>query len=496
MVESIIQAWILAFDIEVLMFILIGAMLGLLVGVFPGLGGTFLLAVLLPFTYNLSLENAIGLLIGAQSVTATGGSISAILIGVPGTPTNLATVFDGYPMARKGLANQALAASLVSSVLGGLIGAICLAILIPFIAPVVLAFGPAEFFSLALIGLILLSSMGEENTLKSVVAGLLGILLSFVGLELSSGVTRYTFGFTYLLDGINMIPVFLGFFAIAEMLHLSFGKGSKINQNEDITVGKITLRNIMQVLKHKLLILRSALIGVFIGIIPGVGGELANVLSYGLATKSKKRNADDASFGKGRIEGVIAPESANNAKEGGALATTMLFGIPGSSSMAILIVALYILGITPGKEMVSTNLHITYLMVFVVVIANILAAAVAFGLSKYLAKITDIDISIIIPVIISVALFGGYMVHQNITDVFATALFGLIGFLFMKFGFSRITFVIGFVLGDIIEKNLLLAHSLYGSSMISRPITLILIMICILMIFYPYVKRFLPKWNK
>lgn len=486
--SSLAIGFIKAVDPSILPFLLLGIVLGLSIGMAPGLGGNFALAVLLPFIYGMEPHQAIAFLLGAHSVVATGGSVTAILCNTPGTGMNAATLLDGFPMTRQGQAGRALGSALAASGLGGVIGAAFLALLIPVLRPVILAFSTPEFFMLTMLGLCFVGSLGGKNPTRGLIAGGLGVILSLIGYEPVTGVVRYNFGSLYLYDGLKLVPVTLGLFAVAEMFELAM-KGGRLARQEG--PGRTTgIRDgVMDVFRHWGLFIRCSLLGAFIGAIPGLGGEVATFLAYGHARQTSRY---PEKFGTGVVEGVIAPEAANNAKEGGAILPTVGFGIPGSSSMAILLGAFMIMGVSPGPNMLNQNLDLIYNMVAVLVVANLIGAGICLFLSRYLVRITLISGEILVPIILALVSLGAYALNLNLWDVVVALVFGLIGYLFRLFDFSRPALLVGFVLGHIIELNLHLSIQMFGPFFVlQRPIAVLLLVVLILTVLPRHVWGFL-----
>jgi TctA family transporter len=487
MIEALTQGLLNILVWPVPLYMLGGILIGLFFGAVPGLGGNFTLAVLIPFIYGMDPIMGMAFLLGAHAPVATGGSITAILLNTPGTGMNAATTFDGFPMTQQGRAGEALGTALTSSAVGGVFGAFILALSLPVMRQLVLAFGPPEFFMMAMLGIAFIAVVGGGSLFKSLIAGLFGLLISLIGYDPITGIVRFNFGTMYLYDGIDLVPVVIGLFAIAEMIHLGV-KGGNIQGDVKEAEGGV-LRGIKGVFKNWWLTLRSSVIGTVIGMIPGLGGDVACFLAYGHAVQSSK---NPEKFGTGFVDGVIAPESANNAKEGGALIPTVGFGIPGSSGMAILLGAFLIMGIVPGPEMLTEKLDLTFTMVWIIAIANVVGAAIALGLSKYVAKIAQVRGSVLIPVVCVVGLMGAYAVESNFGDVVMAMLFGVIGYQMRKYGFSRAVLIIGLVLGEIAERNLQLSLMLYKGSFIFRPITMALLLAAVATVIMPFVRKKKP----
>jgi len=487
MVDALFAGLMIVLSWPTIAYMIVGVIIGLFLGVLPGIGGPVILALLLPFAFTMGKVEALTFLLSAHAVGVTGGSVTAILFGVPGTGTNAATVLDGYPLARKGEAGRAIGAALAASAVGGVIGAFTLAALIPVLRPLVLSFSPAEFLMLSVMGLTFLTALSEGNSLKAAISGLLGLLFSFVGEETIMGTKRFTFGQMYLWDGVKLVPAVVGLFAVAEMVAL-LAEGGAIARNGSISWRGGPVSGILEVFKKWFLVLRCSIIGIVVGIVPGLGGDVACFLAYGHGAQTTR---EKEKFGEGNIDGVIAPESANNAKEGGALVPTIGFGIPGSAGMAVLLGALMMIGLTPGKELLQSNLDITFSLVWMVALANILAALFMLIVTPSLAKLTVIDGSILAPGVLVVAFIGAYLSSESLGDVLCALLIGMLGYGMKRYGYSRATFVLGLVLGKIVEQNLFLSLRIYEGPgfLISRRITFVLFVLCILILLFPLFRR-------
>jgi len=484
MLDAAMQGLIGLADPTTLLWMIVGVVLGLMFGAMPGLGGTTFMAILVPLTFSMTSQQAIALLIGGHSAIMFGGSISAILINTPGTGQNVATTFDGYPLTQQGRAGEALGASATASAMGGIVGALVLVGFLPILRKVVLAFGPPEFFMMCLFGICVLASISKGSLLKGLIAMVVGLLLSFIGMDIMTGETRCTFGILYLWDGINFIPAIIGLFAIAEAMDLAM-KGGTIAKIKDISrVGRGVGKGVKAVFKHWFLTVRSAIFGTIIGIIPGMGGTIANVFAYSQAAATSKH---PEKFGTGVIEGVIAPEAANDAKDGGALVPTLAFGIPGSEAMAILLGAFLIHGLVPGPEMLTKHLDLTFLMVFAIIFGGIIGACIGLSVASRLALLTRLPVSILAPLILVISSVGVFGADYKLGDVFLAFIFGFLGYEMKKFGYSRAVLVIALILGEIIERNFHLATRLYGPYFfLVRPIALGLTIALILTLFVPF----------
>ncbi|MEW5982583.1 MAG: tripartite tricarboxylate transporter permease [Acidobacteriota bacterium] len=468
------------------LFLVIGVVFGLAVCTMPGLGGIVAMALLLPFTYGYEPGATLALLLGAHIATIWGSSVTSILFNVPGAAKSLALVFDGHPMTQQGQAGRALGASATAALLGGVIGAVFLAFSIPIVRPVMLALGPSEYLMLALWGLTLIATFSEGSLLKGLVATALGIMVAFVGMDPITGTPRFWFGNVYLLDGVSFPVAMIGLFAVAQMIKL-FVKGKisvkRIAGEERSSV----LDGIKDTLRHWWLVVRSSLLGLWIGVLPGVGASVGGIAAYAHARQTSKT---PERFGKGAVEGVIAPDATLGANEGGGLMPTLAFGIPGGESMAILLTAFLSMGIVPGPQMLTSGLDIVFTMVWVIVFANVLTTLLGLSLAPQLARLPMMNPNLMIPVVLSVCLFGAFAARGLVVDVGVAALFGVAGYFLDKYHYSRANFVIGMVLADMIERNLHISLSLYGPAFVfTRPVTLAMLLVMAVTTALPVMRR-------
>jgi len=454
-------------------FMVLGVLIGMWMGAVPGLGGILGMILLLPFTFDMEPVNAFALLLGLFAVTSTSDTIASVMLGIPGTAASQATILDGYPLAQKGQAARAFGAAFTVSAFGGVFGAAVLAISLPLITPIITAFKSGEIFMLAILGLAMVGSLSGGSITKGVAAALLGLLISTIGSAQTVAIYRYTFDQDYLLDGLPIVPVVLGLFAIPELMELATRNVNISRIPKEQQDGGGMLDGIKDAFKHWWLATRCATIGTYIGILPGLGAAIVDWVAYGHAVQSAK---DKSQFGKGDIRGVIAPEAANNAIKGGALIPTIAFGIPGSLGMAILLGALLLVGLLPGPDMLTTDLPITFSMVWTIVLANILAAVVLMFLAKYVAKVAFISGHLIVPGVILFIFMGAWLAGG--TDLgawIACLVFGIIGYLMKVTGWARPPLVLGLILGGISENRFMLATLAEGSyAWLSRPLVLII----------------------
>ncbi len=459
---------------SVLLALLLAVPFGMIAGAIPGLGGKLSIVISLPFLFGVDPVAGAVFLIAMHSVVHTGGPIPSILIGVPGSAPDAATVLDGHPMARNGEAGRALGAALMSSCIGGLIGAACLIVAIPFVRPLVSAFGPPEVFLMSVLGISLIASVSGDALRKGLTVGCFGLLVSFVGMDPFTATARYTFGQIYLWDGIDLITAVIGIFAIPEVLSLLKSASHddtvpyKKKENSSVRQG------MLDVWHHRYLTLRASLIGSLIGIVPGLGGQVASWFAYGHAVQTSK---NPEQFGTGRVEGVIAPESANNSKEGGSLLPTLFFGIPGSSGMAILLAALLTLGIAPGASMANEKLPLVWTFIWALVLANLLSVIVFLAGSKWILKFMDVPSNRVFPFVLTFALLGCYLSALYWQTFVLLMAFGLLGIWFKRHEWPRAPFAIGVVLGTATETALNQSLTIWGWSFLLRPASLVLLAI-------------------
>jgi TctA family transporter len=481
--------------IEILVVIAAAIPVGLIFGILPGLGGLVALAVLLPLVYGMEPVVGLAFLLSCHAVVATGGSVTSILLGIPGSVSNSATIIDGYALARRGRAGYALGAALASSSLGGIIGGLVLIVLLPMVRPVVMSFGSPETFFLALLGLSYLALLGGGSPLKGLAAGSLGLFLGTFGYHSISGVPRFWMDIDYLLDGVRLIPLALGMFAIPELLELMSGRSIADKRSGDsaLTIsGKQVWLGVWATLARKWVLIRSSILGVFLGLIPGVGSETAPFVTYGAAKQTSKR---PYRFGKGYIEGVIGPEGANNAKDGGAMVPTLAFGVPGSSAMVLLLGGFLLLGLQPGPEFLKDHMDMAYGLAFVLIGANVIGAMALILIAKHLAKITLIPGHFLSPILISLVVVGAYATENHFTDVLFVFIFGILGIAMKYYGYSRPALLLGFVLAPLLESYLFISLNTYGPTFFMRPISLVISLLILVGVFMP-VLRYFKKRSK
>lgn len=491
MLEAMLSGLQQVMTIKLWGIILLATLIGNFFGAVPGLGGNLALALMIPFVFGMDPLYGLTFLLAMHSVVHTGGSIPGILFGIPGTGPTTATIMDGFPMTQQGKGGEAMGAQLTASAFGGIVGALVLALLIPVLKPIAMAFGSAEVFMLIVFGLTFLVVVSRESIPKGFTAALFGLLLGTVGLNPHTGLGRYTFKQVWLWDGFHIVCIVLGIFAFSEMITLG-GRGRKARIAEgdvNMSWGQL-LSGSIEVFRFWALSIRTAIIGTLIGIIPGLGGDSATWICYGHAVQTCKNNEN---FGKGDIRGVIAVETANNSKEGGALLTTLVFGIPGSSGMAIMLGAFLILGIVPGPQMITERLDLVWSLVWVMVIANIIGAAILYPISNYMGKLAFLRGSLLIPPIIVLAAVGAYLIRGLWQDIVLVCVFGLIGYAMKRWDYPRAPLILAFILGPLAESYLHKSLYAWGYKFFARPIVIVIILLVFLSLCYSIWQAFKQK---
>jgi len=474
--------------------LLLAVPIGMFFGAIPGLGGKLGVVLVIPFVFGMDATAGALFLIAMHAVVHTGGSVPSILFGVPGTGPDAATIVDGLPMTRKGEAGRALGAAFGASGFGGVIGGLFILALLPLLRPVVLQFSPAEFFLLALFGITLIAMLSGESLVKGLMVGFFGLMMAFVNLDPQTGIQRYTFDQLFLWDGIDIIAAVLGIFAIPEMIALGAAGGAmaKVDKANASHGRADVLRGIGDVFRHWRLSIRTSLIGAFIGMIPGLGGDAASWICYGHAVQSSKT---PERFGKGAVEGVIAPETANNSKEGGSLLPTLFFAVPGSSGMAILLGAFVMLGIQPGPGIALTGMDIVWILIWGLMLANILAVMMFILVAPALGYLSYVRGNLLIPFVLILTFLGAFLAVRAWENMVLLTALGTIGYFLKKYDWPRPPFVIGLILGPIAEDSYHKAMSLWGPAFLLRPGALIMIGLIVLSIGF-YVYRQVTNRNK
>ena len=471
---------------------LLAVFFGLIVGVTPGIGGRLSIALAIPFVFGMEMIPGAVFLLTMHAVNGTSGQISSILFGVPGDGDDAATTLDGYPMAKKGEAGRALGASITASGVGGIFGAFVFAIMIPVLEPIVLSFSPAEFFLLAVLGITFIAFLAGGNQIfKGIVVGLFGMMLATIGTDPYTATPRFAGDMLFLWDGISLVTAVLAMFAIPEMVALAV-KGGSISSVSMETANfsyRQLFQGVLEVPRHWWLVIRTSIIGALIGMVPGLGGSAAAWMCYGHAVQTSKH---PERFGKGAVEGVIAPETASNAKEGGSLLPTLFFGIPGSSGMAVLMGAFLILGIQPGSAMLTTHLDVVWTLMWALIVGNLIAVSFLLFITRWVAMLTFVNGTMLVPFIIVLAVVGAYVNEGQWQNLVILVILSAIGYGLLRYDWPRAPFVIGLVLGRISEESLHKALGLWGWQFFTRPLSLVLIGLIVATILFAVYKGRTP----
>lgn len=464
-----------------ILLILLGVCVGILGGAIPGISPSMAVALLLPITYTMSPAMAMVMLMGIYIGANYGGSITAIAINTPGTPSATVTSFDGYPLNKQGRAGEAMGISLWASTIGGVISIFILIFFSVPLSKVALRFWPSEYFALCVMGLTTVAALGGKNWKKALATVIFGLLLNTMGLDPAFSVKRFTFNVTRLYDGIKMVPVLIGLFALGEVL-------SNLEQydpdaKEPKAEGAYKLPKLGYYWKLKGPIVRSGLVGCLIGIFPGAGGTIASFLAYDVERRLSKH---PETFGHGALEGVCAAEAANSGSVGGAMVPMLTLGIPGSSTAAVLMSALMIHNLNPGPHLFTDEPALVYGLFASMFIANALMVLVGTYGSKLWVRVGDLPKTLLYPLIFAFSILGSYSISKSLFDVGTCLVFGLIGWMFKKYDYPASPVVLGLVLGRLMELNFGQALMVSGiSSFVTRPMTIILFVISAAAIIYP-----------
>ncbi len=452
-IQAALQGWGVVLSWPTVIYPIAGMLLAMVFSAFPGLTGATLMALAIPLTAHwdpLPVMLIYGAFLGGATFM---GSVTAILFNIPGRPSNAATLLDGHPLARRGEAKTAIGCAAAASALGSTFGVIVLILLIPIMQQVVLAFGPAELLILIIWGLTTIVALSRESMLKGLAIAGFGLMLSFVGFDPRTAEIRYSLGLIWLQDGLPLVPVFLGLYALAELFGLMRERRVTISGSRDTTRLSGSLRKgIGAVFRYPGIFLRSSVIGTVIGMVPGVGGTVASFVAYGHAAQLAKRG--DHEFGKGDIRGVLAPEAANDAKDGGALVPALAFGLPGGTGTAMLLAVLAVHGIEPGREMLSSNLVPLFVLIWSLFLTNWLTSLLGITLVGLYARLTTIRTELLIAPLIVIATVGAYLYRGQESDVVIAYVFAGLGYLMKVFDWPRIPMMIALVLGPLFERNL------------------------------------------
>jgi TctA family transporter len=502
MLHSAAHALLIILDPVRMLYLFGGVCMGLSLGILPGIGGIAGTALLLPFTYNLDPPTAFALLLGLGATTTTADPIAAILFGAPGHAASAATTLDGYPMTRRGEAGRALGASYMAALIGGLFGALLMAVALPVLRPIILYIGSPELLGVAVFGISMVAVLSGNAPLRGLTAACFGMMLSMIGTDPQSGTLRWTMDSLYLWDGLPLVPLTLGIFALPELCDLAIGRMAVVQEGMTLDTKTGMLLGVQDCMRHWFLILRCSWIGAAMGAIPGIGASVIDWISYGHALRTEKGAAQ--TFGTGDVRGVIAAESATNAREGGALVPTVAFGVPSSAGMAILLGAFLIHGLVPGPEMLTKHLDITYSMVWSIAIANILGSGLCFAFSGQLAKVATLRYTLFMPGVLSLIYIGAFEASRNWGDIFSLMFFGMLGWAMKHFRWPRPPLVLGFILGEVIERYMFISIQRYGVSWMLRPVVVVMFIMAGLSLLRPLLadvrghgglKNMVSKWG-
>lgn len=474
MIEPFLQGFMNYTDPLTFSWLMMGIIVGIVIGIIPALGGVVAMTLLVPLVFGMDRIAGLSMLIGIHAISGTGDNITSILMGIPGGGPATVTLLDGFPMTRRGEAGRALGIMMCADTMGALIGVAMAFLMIPIVRPIVMSFGNAELFFLVLMGLSFLAVLSRESPVKGLMAGFIGIILSLVGFQDSTGVDRFTFGSELLLGGLDIVPVILGLFAGAEMLEMAVLK-------ETIVAGGISQANkelrrqffvgVREVFDHKWLWFRSCVLGYIMGLIPGIGADVAVWVSYGQAKQTSKH---PELFGTGCVEGIVAPESTKNAKEGAALLTTLCLGLPSGISMAILLGALLMLGVIPGPSMLKNELELTFTLIWGLALANVVGAVMCYFTVGYLnlTRLITLPPRVLVPTIMAIIYLGAYTTDNQVAAIGVTIVFSAIGLVMKRGNYTRAALTLGFILGKYFELYFFLALQTLGPLFFLRPTTL------------------------
>lgn len=479
------------FEPQSLFILLVGTVAGLIVGALPGLSSTMGVALAIPLTFGMDPKLGLMLLGAVYCSSVYGGSITAILLRTPGTDASIATTFDGFPMTQQGLAGKAIGMSTTASLVGGLISSAALLLIAPFLAKLALKFGPSEYFLVGLFGLSVIISVSSDSYLKGLIAGAFGLLIATTGMDNFTGYPRFIFNNDSLLDGIPILPALIGLFSLSQAIKISVSKQKTIVLNPgDLKIADRIIPEKKDMQRTWKTILRSSIIGVVIGIMPGAGTSIASFLSY---NEAKRTSKDPNSFGKGNIEGVAASESANNAVTGGSLIPALTLGIPGNAVTAVFIGGLTIQGLIPGPNLFIKYGEVTYTLLLSLFVANIMFWGIGIAFARQFVKIIKTPTKILAPVICVLSVIGSYAIRNNFFDVWLLFGFGVLGYFMERFKISQVPIVLALVLGPMVEAELRRTLVLFHGSLIpvlSRPISLSIIVLIIISVAFPLVREF------
>ncbi|MGI6095460.1 MAG: tripartite tricarboxylate transporter permease [Lachnospiraceae bacterium] len=485
------QSFLTVLTPSTLLMLIMGVAVGIVFGAIPGLSASMAIALFLPMTFSMEVTNGICTLVALYVGGVSGGLVSAILLKMPGTSGSVATTFDGYPLAQKGQAGRAVGIAVISSFTGGMASFIVLMFVAPQVAKIALKFSAVEYFAVILFAIMMVFSLAGKSVLKGVIAAILGLMVSTVGIAPVDGVQRFTFGKSELLNGFSILPTLIGLFAVTELFNLAEKKRTA-DKESIIELKKIkgfgfSFKEFWQ---HKYTFLRSFLIGLGIGILPGIGDTASNMVSYSVAKTTSKHPEE---FGHGAVDGIIAPECANNASIGGALIPLLSLGIPGDGVTAIILGGFMIQGLTPGPLLFTTNRELVYSIFAALIVCNFIMLALEFFGMRGFVKMLRVPKHILLPIIILMCMVGAFAANNRLFDVKSILLFGVLGYAMKKFDVPVAPFVLSFVLGTLLETNLRRGIMLTQGSFtafFTRPIAAVFLVAAMAALIFSLVKTF------
>lgn len=468
-----------------IMLVVLGLLVGIFLGALPGIGSSMAIVLALPFTYFLDVLPAIAFLSTIYVGSAYGGSITAILFNTPGTPEAVATTFDGHPMSQQGKSKKALGLAISSSAFGGIFAVILMFSLASILSEVAFKIHASEYFALAILGMTVISALGTSNMVKAIISGLIGIFISTIGLDPLTATDRFTFNTLELMNGIDYIPIMIGAFALGEVFsQVTNNKPQNLNTSSKLSQGVFKFKDFFV---YKWTALKSATIGSLLGILPGTGGAIASFVSYGVAMKTYKNPEE---FGKGKAEGVVAPETSNNAAAGVSMIPTLILGIPGSPTTAVILAALVLQGVQPGPQLMADQPILLYSIFLAMLFASVMTLVAGRAGVQVFTLLLKAPYSIIATFIIILSLLGAYATNNDLLNVWIMLLFGVVGYLMKIYHFSIASLILGIVLGPLMETSLrrhLLINNGEFLSLFHSPITVILLVISVLIIVVPII---------
>jgi len=504
MFDLLIQGFGIVFAPKMLLMVAFAVALGTLFGVLPGISATMAVALGIPFTYSMTAVESIVFLCAIFCASITGGGMPAILFKIPGVPSSAPTTYDGYPMAQQGKAGKALGIQLTVSAVGGVVAALVMLFLCGPLTTAAVSFGPAELFAVALLGLSILSSLDTDNICRTIISGLIGLLLACVGMDPLLGVPRMTYGLSALRSGMEMIPIMIGFFAVTEVLKQTVKHG-QVDTAGQAKMGKTEFPTLKEFVSLKMVLLRSSILGCIIGILPGTGATIAAFMAYSVEQKLSKH---PEKFGTGCMEGIAAPETANSAAAGCSMIPLLSLGIPGGPAAAVMMSALILKGVQVGPMLLVKQPEYLSATFVAMLFTSITMVFAAMAIAKVFVLFLRIPYANLGPLIIMMATIGSFATKNNSTDVLTMAVSGLIGFIFVTCKFNVSAMILGLVLGKIVESNLRRAYIIAPGTglwdttwnvfsaplkIAPIPLTAILVLVCIIVLVFPVVKPVIIK---